>query len=315
MRANAGAKLKSTIASYADAAAFMAAHRDRRTDTAKLAHNTVVRVVEGNKIGEDGYAIRLHSTDIVTFYKDGTVKLDSGGYQTVTTKARMNEILHPMGITVEQKGGTWYVREIGSATRTIKYFDGMIFQHHPDAVNRNPPAKRSRGFLNRNGSHIAFDVFLHGKEIDTVFYSPNDTIEASEVKRALIEHDGYDPAITVRKRSGKDHGSRAEVRALGRKYNRNPKLKPATYGYRINLDERGLFSADVVEDDGHELYEVKSDPDAWDEIHEVEDGWMRHARDLVGLTAYLVHLGKIARGSRILTMPEAERVWKVRPGK
>lgn len=236
MRANAGAKLKSTIASYADAAAFMAAHRDRRTDTAKLAHNTVVRVVEGNKIGEDGYAIRLHSTDIVTFYKDGSVKLDSGGWQTVTTKARMNEILQPMGITIDQKKSVWYLRELGSATRTIKYFDGMIFQHHPDAVKSNPPTKRG---------------------------------------------------------------------ASG--------LKPATYGYRINLDERGLFSADVVEDDGHELYEVKSDPDAWDEIHEVEDGWMRHARDLVGLTAYLVHLGKIARGSRIVAMPEAEKLWKRNP--
>lgn len=311
MRANAGAKLKREITNYFAAETFYHDHAKRGRD-AKLAHNTIIRPTWRDKGApekrerENGFEIVLHHTPILTFWSGGTLTLNSGGYQTVTTKARLNEVLQPLGLTIWQKKGQWYVAEFGNEKDALKFYDGMEIRvefNHEHSL-------RSKGFLNRNGNQIAFDVFLRGKEIDTVFYSPDDPIEASEVKRALVNHDGYDPAITVRKRSGKDHGSRAEVRALAKKFKQNPSLKPATYGYRINLDERGLFSADVVEDDGHELYEVKSDPDAWDEIREVQDGWMRHARDLVGLTAYLVHLGTIARGSRVVTMPEAERAWK-----
>lgn len=46
----------------------------------------------------------------------------------------------------------------------------------------------------------AFDVFLHGKEIDTVFYSADAKVDAEEVRRSLIGHDGYSPAIVVRDR-------------------------------------------------------------------------------------------------------------------
>lgn len=38
----------------------------------------------------DDFAIRLHSTDVVTIHRDGTYTLNSGGWQTVTTKARIN---------------------------------------------------------------------------------------------------------------------------------------------------------------------------------------------------------------------------------
>jgi len=42
----------------------------------------------------------------------------------------------------------------------------------------------------------AWNVYLNGKVIDTVFY--DDDVEADEVKRGLVDHDGYDPAIEVR---------------------------------------------------------------------------------------------------------------------
>ncbi len=243
MLANAGAKLKKEITSYATAESFYKEH-SRRGGDAKLANNTVVRPtwrdvgVPEARQRDQGFEIILHSTPIVTFWKSGSVTLNSGGLQTVTTKARMNELLRPIGVTIDQAKGQWYVREIGSATRTIKFFDGIEFRIEPEQgnVRQNKPASAKR-----------------------------------------------------------------------------QPLKPATYGYSINLNERGLFSADVVEDDGHVLYEVKSDPDDWDTIHEVEDGWMRHAQDVVGLTAYLVHLGVIARGSRIVALPEAERLWKRNP--
>jgi hypothetical protein len=50
---------------------------------------------------------------------------------------------------------------------------------------------------------IAFDVYLGRKNIDTVFYSKSSKVTADEVRRALIQHDGYDPGITVKKRRAK----------------------------------------------------------------------------------------------------------------
>lgn len=43
-----------------------------------------------------------------------------------------------------------------------------------------------------------FDVYLAGKLIDTVFAGGN----AEEVKTSLVTHDGYEPTIEVRPRSG-----------------------------------------------------------------------------------------------------------------
>lgn len=48
------------------------------------------------------------------------------------------------------------------------------------------------------GAHEAFDVWLGTKLIDTVFANPGSyTIE--EMRRSLIDHDGYDPRIRVSK--------------------------------------------------------------------------------------------------------------------
>jgi len=41
----------------------------------------------------------------------------------------------------------------------------------------------------------AWNVYLNGKLIDTVFYVRD--CDADYVRRGLVNHDGYDPAITV----------------------------------------------------------------------------------------------------------------------
>jgi hypothetical protein len=41
----------------------------------------------------------------------------------------------------------------------------------------------------------AYQVLLNGHEIDIVFWVDNSTED--EVKRSLINHDGYDPRIVV----------------------------------------------------------------------------------------------------------------------
>lgn len=43
----------------------------------------------------------------------------------------------------------------------------------------------------------SFNVYLHGREIDTVFYNDDVSITTEEVKRSLINHDGYDYKIKV----------------------------------------------------------------------------------------------------------------------
>lgn len=53
----------------------------------KLGNNTYLKR-RGNNI-----AVMLHATDVITFKPDNTAVLDSGGWRTVTTKARMNKYL------------------------------------------------------------------------------------------------------------------------------------------------------------------------------------------------------------------------------
>lgn len=45
--------------------------------------------------------------------------------------------------------------------------------------------------------HTAYNVYLNGKLIETVFYSEG--FLAEDIRKALISHDGYDSNITVRK--------------------------------------------------------------------------------------------------------------------
>lgn len=42
----------------------------------------------------------------------------------------------------------------------------------------------------------SWDVYLKGKKIDTVFYTPD--CDAEYVKKSLVDHDGYDPAVSVK---------------------------------------------------------------------------------------------------------------------
>ena len=45
----------------------------------------------------------------------------------------------------------------------------------------------------------AYNVYLNGRKIDTVFYGDAVKVTAADVKRSLIDHDGYDPRIIVNK--------------------------------------------------------------------------------------------------------------------
>ena len=94
------------------------------------------RLIDNNTmeyIRADGSkVIRLHLTDIITFNPDGSCTLNSGGWQTVTTKDRMNKFLS--GWYVIQKKSIWYLTRPGYWTDTsiekYVYADGITI--HPD---------------------------------------------------------------------------------------------------------------------------------------------------------------------------------------
>jgi len=84
----------------------------------KIANNTV----EYTKKNGDTI-IRLHLTDILTFKKNGAVILNSGGWQTVTTKERINRYL-PENWGLYQEKSIWYLCQ-GYKGPRYTYQDGI----------------------------------------------------------------------------------------------------------------------------------------------------------------------------------------------
>ena len=71
-------------------------------------------------------SIYLHGHLIATFdHNLKAVKLSSCGYQTVTTKSRLNAILEEVkyGCKVFQKNWDWYLQNVN---QTVDFWDGMI---------------------------------------------------------------------------------------------------------------------------------------------------------------------------------------------
>jgi hypothetical protein len=93
-------------------------------DSRKVGNNTYLERLDDETIG-----LRLHSTYVVKFHSDESVTLDSGGWQTVTTKERMNWVDN---VRVYSDDFTWYVRRITGETfaegETLDYSDGMRFE-------------------------------------------------------------------------------------------------------------------------------------------------------------------------------------------
>lgn len=73
--------------------------------------------------------IRLHDTNILAFFPDGWVRFNSNGWQTPTTKDRMNNF-GPKGIRIYQERRVWYVRMGWDSKDVHIYQDGMMY--HPD---------------------------------------------------------------------------------------------------------------------------------------------------------------------------------------
>ena len=75
----------------------------------------------------DCSSVYLHGHQIATLdHKNQALKLSSCGYQTVTTKSRLNAILDEIdyGCKVFQKQWDWYFKS--NNNQTVDFWDGMI---------------------------------------------------------------------------------------------------------------------------------------------------------------------------------------------
>lgn len=107
------------IRNYGDAKTFLEGGRDKTRRP--VAHETdIVRR------GPDRIAVRYWRTDVVTYHRDGRTVLRTNGWQTVTTKKRLNDFTPPR-VQIYQKDFVWYVR-IGSwhgAHKVVEFEEGM----------------------------------------------------------------------------------------------------------------------------------------------------------------------------------------------
>lgn len=102
--------MNETVHCYGDACCLLA---DTRKDSRRIANNTFL-VPRDNDV-----AVKLHNTDVLTFCADGRIILNTGGWRTVTTKARINEYL-PSGWRVYSERGKWILHS-GSWGSGVKY--------------------------------------------------------------------------------------------------------------------------------------------------------------------------------------------------
>lgn len=85
--------------SYEGAVQFLGSKTSRKID-----NNTYLE-----KYSDREYAaVRLHSTEVVRYFPNGDIQLNSGGYRTVTTKDKLN-VFSPA--RVYQRDFSWFVNE------------------------------------------------------------------------------------------------------------------------------------------------------------------------------------------------------------
>jgi hypothetical protein len=64
----------------------------RNRQSRKLENNTYLERCS-SYLRDKGIAVRLHSTNIITFYPDGRIDVCNGGYPTITTHDRLTTYL------------------------------------------------------------------------------------------------------------------------------------------------------------------------------------------------------------------------------
>lgn len=90
-----------------------------------------IRSTTVEKLNEDAIALRYHGTNVVTYYRNGDCALRSGGWHTVTTKARINDY---SPARVFQRDFNWYVM---TKDGPVDFLDGMIVNGSGEPVTHD----------------------------------------------------------------------------------------------------------------------------------------------------------------------------------
>lgn len=148
------------------------------------------------------------------YYLDGFEEGKGASYETDWQEGEMQaaydqdtlgEVAGQILENWQQMAGTVYYQDL--TERQLDNFEEGFYAGFERGVREQLKGGRRKRTLQRGnpGSRgnpsSAYDVFLRGKKIDTVFQS--DPSSAEEVKRSLVEHDGYDPDIRVVKQRRK----------------------------------------------------------------------------------------------------------------
>ena len=90
-------------------------HGKRNAKRRKVGNNTYAEILHDNSVG-----IMLHSTYVVKIHPDNTYTLQTGGWQTVTTKDRINQY---SPVRVYQRKYEWFVKVNG---KEYPFMEGMV---------------------------------------------------------------------------------------------------------------------------------------------------------------------------------------------
>lgn len=91
-------------------------------DARKVANNTLAY-----RVPESGMAfVALHDTDILAWAPDTVIAIDTGGFNTLTTRARLNEFGRPLGVRVHTAKGVLHVNGVPCHRRAWVYPDGKV---------------------------------------------------------------------------------------------------------------------------------------------------------------------------------------------
>jgi len=106
----------------------------------RIGNNTYL--IRHSGVPGDSIHLKLHDTYIMTWYADGRIELNSGGWRTVTTKARMNEYLED-GWGISQVKGQWYLTRYhnGKHEDVCLYDDGLVINPDETVMGGEPIGK------------------------------------------------------------------------------------------------------------------------------------------------------------------------------
>jgi hypothetical protein len=102
---------------YREARRLLETAKDRR-DGKPIANNT--RIFDRG----DHLAIRLHDTDIIELFSNGTYRLNSRGWRTYITKERINRFAP---VRLWQDHFEWYLT-VPPSSEILEFEDGMTIQ-------------------------------------------------------------------------------------------------------------------------------------------------------------------------------------------